>query len=307
MLELRIRINPENAEKVIRLIREIMETDFKEPVAEIGSLPEQSSLEQGGGYLSPPPELASLKSGSAQETTASKYVGTWGQFNSYFPLKATLRVISHAMKKNNGNPANLKVVVDESLRAFKEANLQKFRGFPKNYKRDSSVGRLVGHFITTALELGLITADGEISAVPNSWEKTSVSVTREGWEFARLDNKIFDWKSKDQVLTDAEKAWIVEYLKRIDAAGFKEYTVLRQVFQELKVGNTDVSGLLEKNELFRQYIKTWSRKKEDEVGFENQLKTVAVMFAQSKIALLRELGAIKNQRGDFSVIGELGD
>jgi hypothetical protein len=185
--------------------------------------------------------------------------------------------------------------------------LQKFRGFPKKYKRESAIGRLVWHFITTAYQTGLMEIEGDAGIPAHGWDAVFVSITKEGFEFCQLENRVLDWKSREQVLTDAERNWVIGYLKKIDGEGFKEYTLLRGVFDELKKNNTAISDWLEHNENFITYVKTWSRKKEDTTEFAKQMKTVAVMFAQSKIALLRELGVINNQRNDYSVTGSLGD
>jgi hypothetical protein len=304
MLELRIRITSENAEKVIRLIREIVGLEETTSV-QVEATEQKAPILEKASYLNQPPEFNSLTHGNIVPDGTSEYVGTWGQFNSFFPMKAALRVLSHLMKENNEKPVSLQTVVDESLQAFKKVGLQKFRGFPKRYRRESSIGRLVGHFITTAQNMGLIKVQGEIGS--SHWDQVLISITIEGWEFAGLDNRIFDGKSVDQVLTESERLWLTKYLKRIDAAGFKEYTFLKQVFDELKAGNSNISAWLEKNDNFREYIKSWSRKTENEEEFENQLKTVAVTFAQSKIALLRELGVVRNQRGDYTIIGNLGE
>jgi hypothetical protein len=149
--------------------------------------------------------------------------------------------------------------------------------------------------------------DGDTRIPAHGWDSTYLSITKEGFEFCQLENRVLDWKAHEQVLTDPERDWVIRYLKKIDGEGFKEYSLLRGVFEELKKKNIDISGWFERNESFRTYVKSWSRKKEDTAKFSKQMKTVAIMFAQSKIALLREMGLVQNQRNDYTIIGSLGD
>jgi hypothetical protein len=311
MIELRVRIDRENAEKVIQLIRELVGSDDAIVTSvEKSETPTTAALgvvRPPLEYLTPPPALGELVSGKLVLTESAKYIGTWGQFNSFFPLKAVLRVLAHLTDENKQDKTSLQVLVDRSISAFKVAGLHKFRGFPKKYKKESSIGRLVWHFITTAYQTGLIGIRGDAGIPAHGWDNVFVSITKEGFEFCQLENRVLDWKAHEQVLTDAEKNWVVKYLKKIDSEGFKEYSLLKAVFQELKKNNTHISEWLEHSESFRTYVKSWSRKKEDTVEFAKQMRTVAIMFAQSKIALLRELGVVSNRRDDYSITGSLGD
>ena len=311
MIELRVRITRENAEKVIELIRELVGPEgvivTGQKKSEMQKTPVLEATQDQMEYLATSPVLGELASGKLKMTESARHVGTWGQFNSFFPIKAVLRVLAHLVNQNNGGKTSLQVLVDRSIYEFKRAGLQKFRGFPKKYKRESAIGRLVWHFITTAYQTGLMEIEGDAGIPAHGWDAVFVSITKEGFEFCQLENRVLDWKSREQVLTDAERNWVIGYLKKIDGEGFKEYTLLRGVFDELKKNNTAISDWLEHNENFITYVKTWSRKKEDTTEFAKQMKTVAVMFAQSKIALLRELGVINNQRNDYSVTGSLGD
>ena len=314
MIELRVKINRENSEKVIQLIRELVGLDAKvvagierSEASEAPTAPALGGIRAPLEYLTPPPALGELVSGKLTLTESAKYVGTWGQFNSFFPMKAVLRVLAHLMDENEEGRTSLQTLVDRSIYAFKAADLQKFRGFPKKYKRESAIGRLVWHFISTAYQTGLIGIEGGAGIPAHGWDYVYVSITKEGFEFCQLENRVLDWKAHEQVLTDAERDWVIGYLKKIDSEGFKEFSFLKGVFEELKKNNTDISGWLERNENFRTYVKSWSRKKEDTVEFSKQMKTVAIMFSQSKIALLRELAIVSNHRNDYTIISILGD
>ena len=301
-LELRITITPENAEKVIRLMREIVGS---EEILKIGRSEPKVAANEVTSYLRPPPELSSLKHGKILLSGAAEYVGTWGQFNSFFPIKAVLRVLSNIMSEHNASPINLQILVDESIKAFKKAHLKKFRGFPKHYRKESSIGRLVWHFMTTAHEIGLISLEGMDNIPTSCWDEVYVSVTKEGYEFASLENQILDLNRTQQILTNAERDWLIDYLRKIDNLRFKEYSTLKGVYSELQKGNTDIAGWFEKNDIFSTYVRSWSKKKDDPTAFARQLETLSTTFAQSKIALLRELGIVRNKRNNFAILNPL--
>lgn len=304
-IELRIRITRENAEKVTQLIRELVQLEPGISVAtpvKVGArpLPEKTLLD----YLGPPQQLENLKSGEIVLTPAAKYVGTWGQFNSFFPVKAVLRILSHAMNDNGGEPVNLEELVEKSKTIFKVARLDRFRGFPSSDK-DSAIGRLVWHFITPAHEMGLVRIEGMEEIPVRGWGKVIVTPTKEGLEFAKLRNLIFDERDTRQLLSDSEREWVLDYLRKIDDKGYKEYSLLKGVFEEFKKGNTSIASWLENNQRFVSYVKSWSRKAEQERELKKQVANVATMFAQSKIALLRELGMISDRRNEYTVIRDL--
>lgn len=306
MIELKITVTKENAERVIRLIKELVETEettlTKTEETPYSSIPANDA----SNYLISPPELQSLKNGEIILSEAAEFVGSWGQFNSFFPVKAVLRVLSNILHQRSTDVINLQVLVDESIKAFKKGRLKKFRGFPKHYKKDSSIGRLVWHFITTANQIGLISIENNDGKIPNyGWDEVLLSITKEGNDFARLGNQVFDQGSKDQILTKAECDWLLKYLKKIDQSGFKEYTTLKGVYNQLQKGNTDIAGWFEANESFSRYIKGWSKKKDNPKAFARQLETLSATFAQSKIALLRELGLVQNKRNDYTIINPM--
>ncbi len=306
MMELRIKITRKNARKIARLIEELARLEVEETI--LGSPKEEARgfglTEWFPNYLAPPPRLENLRSGNVLlDSVEARHVGTWGQFNSFFPVKAVLRVLAHIMSENNGKAVNLQKLVNVSKEVFEQAGLGRYRGFPSSSK-PSAIGRLVWHFIIPAHQMGLIHMEGAENISTKEWEKVYVSLTREGLEFARLENPIFDKGSAEQVLSKSEREWILNYLKEIDAKGYKEYSFLRRIFEELKRGNTNIPVWLQNDEKFNEYVKSWSRKRNDPAKFKKQLEHVATMFAQSKIALLRELGMISCKRNDYSVIGD---
>lgn len=310
MMELRVKITRENAERVAQLIRELAQLEAGGLVVtsvetEIAGPKEKSSTfaKPLPDYLGPPPELENLKGGKIIQTPAAKHVGTWGQFNSFFPVKGVLRILCHMVSENGGMAVNLQELVDGSKAAFQLAGLGRYRGFPSS-RKESAVGRLVWHFITPAHEMGLVRIEGAKEIPVRGWGKVSIAPTKEGLEFAKLKNLIFDERSTKQILSDAERNWVLDYLKKIDGEGYKEYSLLKEIFSELKKGNVNIASWLEKNGKFVNYVKRWSRKAKDERRFRKQLRNVAAMFAQSKIALLRELAIISDRRNEYTVIDE---
>jgi hypothetical protein len=309
-LELRITITRENVDKIVQLIKELVYLESTIAVSGIKTEePSAPIVEAAPSYLAPSPELKNLTTGRAMADSAeAKHVGTWGQFNSFFPVKAVLRILAHMVEENDGKPVNLQQLVDKSIEVFRVAGLSQYRGFPMRRKgkaeKESAIGRLVWHFIIPARKMGLIEADNEIPI--RAWDKANVSITREGLEFARLENLVFDKKGREQVLSGAERGWVLNYLKKIDGEGYKEYSFLTRIFEELKNGNTKIAAWLEKDEEFNKYVKSWSKKGKNPKEFKKQIEHVAAMFAQGKIALLRELGLISNKRNDYAIVGTLG-
>jgi hypothetical protein len=321
VVEVRILVTRENVERVVQLIRELLPEESKDvPRKELSPFynPHMSIAEKGlrgetfpateslKRYLLPPPDLGDLPQGKVKAgSLEAKYVGLPGLFNSFFPVKAVLRILAHMVKENNGKPVPLQQLVEKAVEVFNAAGLSEYRGFPKRRKgreKESAIARLVWHFIVPACEMGLIEADNEIRT--KAWDAVNVLPTREGWEFAKLPNLILDGQHRLQVLSETERRWMLDFLRTIDRE-YKEYSFLKRIFEELKRGNRDIAGWLERDELFREYVKSWSRKKENPEEFRKQLRHVSVMFAQGKVALLRELGLISNQRNDYKVIRNL--
>lgn len=310
MMELRIKITIKNAERVAQLIQELVQLEAEGLVVTGAGTKIAGPKEKGltfarplPDYLAPPPELENLKGGKIVQTTAAKHVGTWGQFNSFSPVKGVMRILCHMVSENDGKAVNLQDLVDRSKATFQLAGLGRYRGFPSS-KKESAVGRLVWHFITPAHEMGLVRIEGAEEIPARGWGKVSIAPTKEGLEFAKLRNLIFDERNTKQLLSDAEREWMLGHLKKIDDVGYREYSFLREVFGEFKKGNTDIASWLENNQRFISYVKSWSRKAKQERKLKKQVANVAAMFAQSKIALLRELGVISNKRNDYTVIGE---
>ena len=141
------------------------------------------------------------------------------------------------------------------------------------------------------------------------WKNILIRPTKEGLEFARLKNNVFDLgKYDEQVLTKEESAWLIGHLKEIGSKGFREYDTLLKVLNFIKEGNNgnkDLWNWFAKNNDFVSYVSEWSAKNDNPKAFNKQLSNLAQTFGSGKISLLRELGVIKNKRNDYTVIGDL--
>ncbi len=315
-MELTIKITKENKEKIFTLISAILED---ERPTSIQSNKSSSKI----NYLATPEHLDNLPPGSVahygtNEDDRLKLVGTWGQFNSFFPVKAALRILGNMIAYTSNRFIRLDNFIDQCIDVISKTKISGkrlggFRGFPSRSK-DSAIGRFVWHFLTPTFEMGLITIQSEehvIAMIPhsqNDWSKVAVSLTQEGYYFASLQNPVFDNMSKNQILSQEEKKWLINYLIKINQDGFNEYSILFGVYSTLLQSNNDPVKLwnwFENNTDFINYIKSWTTKINDENALNQQILNLSRTFASSKIALLRELGIVRDKRGDYSIIGDL--
>ena len=255
------------------------------------------------------PNDAKFKSGNPKPDNETKIVGSWGMFNSFFPGKAVLRISANMINEKKTEYLILDDLVNKSKEIFKINGLSKLRGFPNNLEKENAISRLVHHFIQTFNDMGFFVVKAKEKNKEyvwnEPWKNIEITLTKEGLDFAKLRNRIFDDHEPIQVLTEEEKEWLLKYLEQIDQEGYKEYTLLMNVFAFIKQGKNgkdDLWGWFKTNPTFIKYVKEWSKKSGD--AFEKQIENLSPTFAASKVALLRELGVIKNKRNDYSVIGE---
>lgn len=262
-------------------------------------------------YLMIPPELK-LKSGKVIANEETKIWGSWLMFNDFFAPKFLTRTLAWKINNEKKDYISLKSLMEESILLIKKYGLSELKGFP-NLKKDSEGSRLVHHFLVSTTKMGMFEVESTNFKAKDVWkekfENINVKLTKEGLEFARLKNPVFDEGKKEQVLSEEEKDWLINYLKKIDKEGYREYSVLKEVYEFLKAGNNgnkDLWNWFEKNKKFQDYIKERIKKARKDPGvFEKQLSNYAKTFASAKVSLLRELGVIKNKRNDYTIIGEL--
>jgi len=269
-----------------------------------------ATLSSTTDYLAIPKELKARK-GKVTSSKEAKAIGSWGMFNSFFPGKAVLRILANHLTDSKKEYVTLKDLIQKSTEVIKMHDLSKFRGFPNDPDSDSSVGRLVNHFIRTYTDMGffeVIAKQKEKDSVwDENWSNIEITITKEGYEFAKLRNRILDDHEDNQVLTEEEKTWLTAYLKSIDSE-YKEYSMLLAVYRFIKSGHNGKDELwswFKTNKTFVDYVREWSRKADDAEAFKEQINNLAPTFASAKLALLREFGVIKNKRNDYTVVGAL--
>jgi len=261
-------------------------------------------------YLKIPDDLE-LMSAKPLENYQTKSVGSWGMFNSFFPGKAVLRILANILNEKKVKSIALQTLVDKTSEVIKVNDLSKFRGFPKDPEKSNSIGRLVYHFIQTFTDMGFFIINTKKETKnkiwDEPWDNIEITLTKEGLKFAQLNNNIFDNGESSQILTTGEKQWLIDYLKKIDEEGYKEYSILKEVLGFIEQGHNGKDELwnwFETNQIFVDYVKQWSRKTNNSEAFEKQIKNLSPTFASGKLALLRELGIIKSKRNDYSIVGE---
>lgn len=326
-MQLTIDISKKNKDKIFKLIEGLLEEEegISPDLSKILiDIKKQQDSPQKEDYLQVPPKVAGYRDGKVVfyvsegtkiENKRVSSVGSWGQFNSFFPIKAALRILANYLVDKDIPSVKLDEFVKACLETFKQKNFDKIRGFPSSNK-DTAKGRFVWHFLATAYEMGLIRisyTDLKYDGLPGSlqdWDAVEIELTNQGMEFALLPNNIFDGISDQQVLTNEERDWLISYLKKIDGEGYKEYTLLKDISEFLAEnhnGKDQLWGWFKMNDTFIDYIKSWSRKAQrgDQLALTEQIDTLSKSFASSKVALLRELGVVKNKRNDYTVMGEI--
>lgn len=271
-----------------------------------------NNLIEDFNYLSIPSDIK-LDKGKLILDDESKSVGLWGMFNDFFSGKAILRICANMLIKQKLDYIKLSDLIEKTKEVIIKNNLSHVKGFPKKMDSESSIGRLVYHFLYSYYKLGLFDAKlSDNSDKERLWnekpDKILIKPTKEGLEFAKLKNTLLDEHNEDQVLTEEERAWLIKYLKDIDKKGFKEYSWLYDIYSFIKKGNNgkqDLWAWYKNNQKFINYIKGWSNKSDIPKKFEEQIDNLAQMFGSCKVSLLRELGVIKNKRDDYTIIGEL--
>jgi len=258
-----------------------------------------------------PPEL-NLQKGKVMADKETQTWGSWLMFNDFFAPKFISRVLAWKMYKEKKDFVFLSDLMEETINLIAKHHLSHLKGFP-NLDKDRKGGRLVHHFLRTFVNMGLI--DANLDGIrgdeiwKENWTKIKISLTKQGLEFAIIKNSVFDEGKKEQILSLEEKNWLVDYLKGIDKESYKEYSILKQVYDFLKSGkngNKDLWKWFETNKKFCDYIYERSeRAQKDSKILKQQIHNYARTFASAKISLLRELGLVKDKRSDYTITGEI--
>ena len=284
---------------------------FIETPLEFSKKQETPKAQVAVDFFGIPPEL-NLQKGKVIADKETQTWGSWLMFNDFFAPKFISRVLAWKMHKEKTNSIFLNELMEEAISLIAKNHLSQLKGFP-NLDKDRKGGRLVNHFLSAFVNMGLINAKMEekrgAEIWKENWTKIKIPLTKQGLEFAGIKNSVFDERKKEQILSLEEKNWLVDYLKGIDKEGHKEYSILRQVYDFLKSGkngNKDLWKWFENNKKFCDYIHERSeRAQKDSKIFKQQIHNYARTFASAKISLLRELGVVKDKRNDYTIIGNL--
>lgn len=262
-------------------------------------------------HLSKPPFIA-LREGVPIINDEARVWGSWVMFNDFFAPKFLARVLAWKLKEEQSDYIVLRELITDAKKVIQKHSLSRFKGFPKEVKNETAIGRLVHHFLKTFTDMGFFDARTKKGTFENvwkeSWDDIHISLNAEGLGFAQIENQIFDEKNKIQILTKEEAEFVIGYLKQIDSLGYREYSTLKEVYEFLKRGkngNRDLWNWFESNDRFQSYLRrTSKRTKNNEEAYKKQLRNYAKTFASSKVSLLRELNLITNKRSDYSIVGE---
>jgi hypothetical protein len=297
-MEIKILITRKNKERVLKLIDELVECESEDLILG-SSKTEVISTDQSQLQVDLMKEAHEAQNISlADPEIGKREFGSWGMFNSYVPGKAALRVLINMMHKNGGEAVSFQSLIDECASEFWRLRLR-HRGFPKRTS-DSAKSRLAMHSIRPYSEMGLIRIFGE--------EKDPiVAVTSDGQEFASLHNPLID-DGRGKALSLEEQKWLLSHLKKIDALGYKDFTLLKGLAEFLmqgKRGFEDIVNYFQTNKDFGPWVLQGSRHKDSPKAFAQQLRNISRTFVSGKIALLRELGIVSDFRAKYKVIGTM--
>ena len=303
-MEIKVNVDKKNKQKILQLISQLVDAEAENGIEIIKSQGELKDVDDKSSLQTATPPNNELEPVDATNLSQGKphieksVAGSWGMFNSFLPGKVALRILAR-MVKENGGAVSFEKFMRRCIRVFKAKDFTKYRGFPKH--KASSASRTEWHLIRPFGHLGLMeiidTEKGEL-----------VLITEKGLEFSNLNNPILDGGNNLPILSEEEQKWLVNYLKSIELEGFQEYSLLKEFLIFLKGGHHDYQDLLEwfsTNKRMLEYLKTWSRKKDDPDAFRAQVENVAAVFVTGKIALLRELGMVSSKRNDYTVIREI--
>jgi len=312
-MKVEININKDNKDKVLRLLDELVE-------AESGTSEgiKQVETKKYAGrpfdytryikYIDRPSNYIHDLLVPAKIEPSEFGFGTNFLFNSFFASKAMLRVIANLTNEKR-NPIEQQQALEIFNKAAIARDLQKYNGFPKERAEKhegSKLNRPLYSILIPLSQIGMLRIDG-----------TKLLLTKQGLEFAMLPNPKLD-ENKEELLSNEEINYLVNYLKEIDKQGYKEYTFLNQLLNFIKEKSKyekipefqDLVDFLKKNEKFVDYIYENSKfgKKglpKNDYSFSNKVKRTTQAVIASRIALLRELRVIEDKRNSYRIINDI--
>jgi hypothetical protein len=303
-LEIKVVINKSNKEKILALLEQLVEAE--------GITGEEHPSQKGLQVLANPSVAKTsfhdqLDACYAREevpvsapSIARRPFGAWAMFNSFFPGKATLRVLAHTLAERKAERISFGELIERSSQSFRPRGLAAFRGFPRS-KKASSIPRFASHLVLPLGEMGILSIQTNEGA-------QEVGITESGLQFSLLENDVLDRRLNTEQLSESERPWLIEHLKSIDRQGFKEYSTLSSILHYIGINNPGRPQLVQwlaTRPDFRENVKSTSKYAGEQSKFTRQLHNIANTYMSSKVALLRELDILDNTRGVYKVKSEM--
>ncbi len=220
----------------------------------------------------------------------------WGQYNRIFPIKVTLRILANYIKYFGTNidlesfqeeAANIAREIGKKLQIIDEKN-NRYRderfstGFPTGNDEYKAKSRFKMHFI------GYLTKDNIIEGAPGSLGfvdifrgengKVTIGITKEGLDFALMENPFLDSENVDAILSGAEKEY---YINHVFSNVKAEAAAMHLVLSSIKKGADNPDFL---NEKIRPLNGGWS----DDVVNTMKVGLVSRLFELNLIAKQRQ-------------------
>lgn len=194
----------------------------------------------------------------------------WGQYNRILPIKVTLRTLANYIKYSGTNidlesfqeeAANIAREIGKKLQTIDEKNNrsrdERFStGFPIGSDEYKAKSRFKMHFV------GYLTKDNIIEGAPGSLGfvdisrdengKVTIGLTKEGLDFALIENPVLDGENVNAILSDAEKEYYINHVFNNVKA---EATAMILVLSSIKNGADNPDFL---NEKIRVLNNSWS-------------------------------------------------
>jgi len=302
-----INITKENKDKILQLIAQLVEAENQELKTKTGESKTSSYIEYSKYMNKPQSDIDNLLVNGDIKPSEFGF-GMSFLFNSFFAAKAMLRVIANLTNEKK-KPIEKDLALDIFIKAAKARDLQRYNGFPKEKPKKherSEVTRLTYSALLPLSKIGMLKIDG-----------TKLILTKEGFNFAVLYNPKLD-ENKEELFSEEERGYLIDYLKEIEMRGFKEYSFLKQIVDFIKKKTAekeniifrDLVEFLKGNQNFIDYIykNTKFSKKgipKESKTFLNKVERIIQVTLASRLAILRELRIIEDRRNSYRIINDI--
>ena len=315
-MKIEINITKDNKDRILRLLNELVDAEsgtsegtgkieVKDSKGEHRA--EKEEYKEYARYMDKPSDHIDKLLAPESIESSEFGLGKNFLFNSFFAAKAMLRVIANLT--NEEAPEQDKVL-DTFNKATMARDLQKYNGFPKKRENEkhegSSINKLLHSILLPLSQMGMLKLNDN-----------NISLTKHGLEFSMLTNPKLD-NNKEELLSEEEINYLIDYLKEIDIHGYKEYTFLKRIVDFIKEKSTygktpvyqDLVDFIKRDERFVDYVYKTSKFGKNGLPKEsrdliNKLQRTAQAVVASRIALLRELRVIEDKRNSYRIIKDV--